>query len=311
MATTPFVIQPELTAIAIAYMQQPADYIADLVMPRVKAVGKREFKYQEYGLESYSRPDTRVGRKGVPNEVNWASSEKTAAIEDYGLEDPIPQDDIDQGARDGRNVTGESTEYIMGLLRLDRECRVASIVQDAGNYASANVKTLTAGQGVDNDNTDAESLIFDLLETPIVRPNVAVMSRLVWSKLSRNAKLVKAIKGSLGSAKVTPEEFTAHFELAALHIGPARVSRTPKGRAPSLERVWGPTIAFHYRDLAATEQRGVTWGVTVPYGTPVAGATPDGNIGLRGGVRVRAGESLKELVLAKDAGCLLRNVIAV
>ncbi|MGE9985713.1 hypothetical protein [Desulfovibrio sp. SGI.169] len=311
MSTTPFVTQPELTAIAIAYMQQPADYIADLVMPRVKAVGKREFKYQEYGLESYSRPDTRVGRKGVPNEVNWASSEKTAAIEDYGLEDPIPQDDIDQGARDGRNVTGESTEYIMGLLRLDRECRVASIVQDAGNYASANVKTLTAGQGVDNDNTDAESLIFDLLETPIVRPNVAVMSRLVWSKLSRNAKLVKAIKGSLGSAKVTPEEFTAHFELAALHIGPARVSRTPKGRAPSLERVWGPTIAFHYRDLAATEQRGVTWGVTVPYGTPVAGATPDGNIGLRGGVRVRAGESLKELVLAKDAGCLLRNVIAV
>lgn len=311
MSTTPFVTQPELTAIAIAYMQQPADFIADLVMPRVKAVGKREFKYQEYGLESYSRPDTRVGRKGVPNEVNWASSEKTAAIEDFGLEDPIPQDDIDQGAKDGRNVAGESTEYIMSLLRLDRECRVASIVQDAGNYAAANVKTLTTGQGVDKDETDAESLIFDLLETPIVRPNVAVMSRLVWSRLSRNAKLVKAIKGSLGSTKVTPEEFTAHFELAALHIGPARVSRSPKGRAPSLERVWGPTIAFHFRDLAATEQRGVTWGVTVPYGTPVAGATPDGDIGLRGGVRVRAGESLKELVLAKDAGCLLRNVIAV
>ncbi|MDE7372426.1 MAG: hypothetical protein K2N07_11950 [Desulfovibrio sp.] len=311
MATTPFVTQPELTAIAIAYMQQPSDFIADMVMPRVKAVGKREFMSQQYGLESYCRPDTRVGRKGAPNEVSWASVEKTAAIEDFGLEDPIPQDDIDQGAKDGRNVTGESTEYIMSLLRLDRECRVAAITQDAGNYAQGNVKTLAAGQGVDKDDTDAESLIFDLLETPVVRPNVGIMSRLVWSKLSRNAKLVKAVKGSLGNTKVTPEEFTAHFELSALYIGPARISRSPKGRAPSLERVWGPSIAFHFRDLAATEQRGVTWGVTVPYGTPVAGATPDGNIGLRGGVRVRAGESLKEVVLARDAGCLLRNVIAV
>ena len=308
--TTPFVTQPELTAIAIAHMQQPSDFIADLVLPRVKAVGKREFKYQVYGLESYARPDTRVGRKGRPNEVSWASREETAAVEDYGLEDPIPQDDVDQGAKDGRNVTGESTEYIMGLLRLDRECRVAALAQNTANYAAANTKKLAAGSGVDNDETDAEGLIFDMLETPLVRPNIGIMSRLVWSKLSRNAKLVKAIKGSLGNTKVTPEEFTAHFELQSLLIGPARVSRAPKGKEPTLERVWGPHMAFHYRDLAATEQRGVTWGVTVPYGTQIAGATPDGNIGLRGGVRVRAGESLKELVLAKDAGCLIQNVIA-
>lgn len=308
--TTPFVTQPELTAIAIAYMQQPTDFIADQVLPRVKAVGKREFKYQVYGLESYARPETRVGRKGRPNEVSWASEEKTAAVEDYGLEDPIPQDDVDQGARDGRNVTGESTEYIMGLLRLDRECRVAALAQSAANYAAANVRKLNAGAGVDNDETDAESLIFDLLETPMIRPNIGIMSRLVWSKLSRNAKLVKAIKGSLGNTKVTPGEFTAHFELQSLLIGPARVSRAPKGKEPALERVWGPHMAFQYRDPAATEQRGVTWGLTVPYGTQIAGTTPDGDIGLRGGVRVRAGESLKELVLARDAGCLIQNVIA-
>ncbi len=311
MSTTPFVTQPELTAIAIAYMNQPSDFIADQVMPRVKSVGKREFKYQEYGLESYANPDTRVGRKGRPNEVSWASSEKTAAIEDYGLEDPIPQDDIDQGAKDGRNVTGESTEYIMSLLRLDRECRVAALVQNKANYAAGNVKALETGQGVDNDQVNAESLIFGLLEVPVMRPNVAIMSRLVWSKLSRNALLVKAIKGSLGNTKVSPQEFCDHFELVELLIGPARVSRSPKGKVPSLERVWGPAIAFHYRDLAASEQRGVTWGITVPYGTQVAGATPDGDIGLRGGVRVRAGESLKELVLAKDAGCLISNAIAV
>lgn len=311
MATAPFVIQPELTAIAIAYMQGPSDFIADLVMPRVKAVGKREFKFARYGLESFARPDTRVGRKGRPGEVTWASTEETAAIEDFGLEDPIPQDDIDQGSKDKRNVAGESTEYIMGLIRLDRECRVAALVQHADNYAADNVDVLMSGQGVDNDAVDAESLIYTCLEKPLVRPNVAVMSHLVWSKLSRNALLVKAIRGQLTGTKITPADFIAHFELKNLFIGQSRVSRSAKGQTPTLERVWGPHLAFHYQDTSASEQRGVTWGLTVPYGTPVASADPDKNIGLRGGVRVRAGESLKELVLAKDAGCLIKNAITV
>lgn len=311
MPTAPFVIQPELTAIAIAYMQGPSDFIADLVMPRVKAVGKREFKYAIYGLESFSRPDTRVGRKGRPSEVMWASTEGTAAIEDFGLEDPIPQDDIDQGNKDKRNITGESTEYIMGLVRLDRECRVAALAQDARNYAADNVDVLTNGQGVDNNSVDAESLLYNALEKPLVRPNVAIMSQLVWSKLSRNALLVKAIRGQLTGNKITPQDFIAHFELKNLYIGQSRVSRSPKGQKPTLERVWGPHMAFHYQDTAASEQRGVTWGLTVPYGTPLASADQDKNIGLRGGVRVRAGESLKELVLAKDAGCLIQNAITV
>ena len=309
--TAPFVTQPELTAIAIAYMQRPGDFIADQVMPRIpNPINKREFEYQEYGLESYSRPDTRVGRKGRPNEVSWASKEKTAAVEDFGLDDPIPQNDIDQGRKDGVNVTGQSTEYILSLVRLDRECRVAGMVQSDTNYDAANVQTLTEGQGFDNDEVDADGIIVDLLEKPMIRPNIGIMSSFAWGKVSRNALLVKAIKGQLTGKKITPEDFCTHFELDALLIGKSRKNRVVKGKAPILERVWGPHIAFHYRDLAASTQRGVTWGLTVPYGTPVSGALPDRDIGLRGGVRVRAGESLKEIVLAPGAGCLIKNAIA-
>ena len=128
--TTPFATNPQLTAIALAYMNQPSDYVADHVMPRVKAIGKKEFQYIVYGLESFAAPDSRVGRKGRPNEVSLSSSLATAAIEDYGLEDPIPQDDIDQGRKDGRDIAGESTEYLLSLVKLDRELRVARLVQD-------------------------------------------------------------------------------------------------------------------------------------------------------------------------------------
>ena len=198
----------------------------------------------------------------------------------------------------------------MSLLRLDRECRVADLVQNASSYNAANVETLAGGQGLDNNEVDAPELILDILERPIVRPNIGVMSRHVWGKVAHNALLVKAIRGSLSGDKITPQDFCDYFELETLLIGPARKNRAVKGKTPTLESIWGANIAFHYRDLAASTQRGVTWGLTVPYGTPVAGASPDGSIGLRGGVRVRAGESLKEVVLSTDAGCLIKNAIA-
>jgi hypothetical protein len=311
MPTAPFVVQPQLTAIAIAYGQKLTDFIADLVMPRVKPISKREFEYLVYGLEAYSRPDTRVGRKGRPNEVSWASKSLTASVEDFSLDDPIPQDDIDQGGKDGINVTGLSTEYILSLIRLDRECRVADLVQNASSYNAANVQTLAGGQGLDNSEVNASKIINEILEKPIVRPNIGIMSRTVWGKVAHNALLVKAIRGSLGGDKITPQDFCDYFELESLLIGPARKNREVKGKNPTLESIWGPNIAFHYRDLAASTQRGVTWGLTVPYSTPVSGAIPDANIGMRGGVRVRAGESLKEVVLAPDAGCLIKNAIAV
>ena len=45
MATAPFHVSPELTAIAIAYRNPVTDYIADLVMPRTRPVGKLEFSH--------------------------------------------------------------------------------------------------------------------------------------------------------------------------------------------------------------------------------------------------------------------------
>ena len=187
---------------------------------------------------------------------------------------------------------------------------MARLVQDKNNYAAACVKELSGGQGIDNAEVDAEATIAEMLEKPFMRPNIGVMSQKVWDRLSRNPLLIKAIKGELVGKKLTTAEFCSYFELNQLYIGKARVTRQVKGKTPVPERVWGTGMAFHYRDMTASEQRGVTWGLTVPYGQPFAGSRTDPDIGLRGGIRIRAGESLKELVLAKDAGCLITGAIA-
>jgi len=310
MGTAPFVVSPELTAIAIAFRNPETSYIADQVMPRVQPVGTKTFKYQRYGLESFNRPDTRVGRKGRPNEVTWASEELEASVEDWGLEDPLPQDDLDQAAKMNQDIRGQSVEYIMGLIRLDRECRVAAKVQDAANYAAENTLTLSGTSQFSDPTSDPVARINESLEAPLLRPNTLIMSQPVWTRVRVHPKVVQAIYPGAQGGMVTREQFMGLMEIDRLLIGNARVNANRKGQAPQLVRTWGPHVAMLYLDPAASTRQGVTWGMTVPYGKPVAGAIADPNIGLRGGVRVRAGESLKELVTAPEAGFLLRNVIA-
>lgn len=310
MATAPFVVIPELTAIAIAFRNPDAAYIADQVMPRVQPVGTKTFRYQRYGLEAFGRPDTRVGRKGRPNEVIWGSRELEASVEDWGLEDPLPQDDLDQAAKMHQDISGQSVEYIMGLIRLDRECRVAAMVQDPAGYEAANTLALSGSDQFSDPASDPVRVLNESLDAPLVRPNTVVMSQPVWARVRVHPKAVQAIYPGAQGGMVTREQFAALLEVDRLLVGNARVNVNRKGQDPSLVRTWGPHISLLYLDPTASTRQGVTWGMTVPYGKPVAGAIADPNIGLRGGVRVRAGESLKELVTAPEAGFLLRNVIA-
>jgi len=307
MATAPFVIIPELTAIAIAYSNPDSAFIADIAMPRVKPVGKKEFQYAEYDLSNFDRPDSRVGRKGRPNEVTRGDKLLPAAIEDFGLEDPIPQDDIDQGRAMNRDIMGEAVEYIMGLIKLDRECRVAAIVQNGVNYDH---RLALSGSDMFSD-PDAKPIdrLLECLDTPMLRPNTICLSAPVWSKLRVHPKVLKAVYPNETGATVSREQVANLLEIKTIAIGAAWVNRNRKGQEAQLMRTWGNNIAMLYLDSTAASDKGVTWGMTVPYGAPVGGTIDDPYIGLRGGKRVRAGESLKELVTAKGAGFLLQNVM--
>lgn len=308
--TAPFPVTPELTAIAIAYRNPDASLIADDVMPRVRPVSTREFRYTVFDLSHFDRPNTYVGRRGVPNEVSMGAMEETAAIEDYGLDEKIPQDDIDQADRMNRDLSGEAVEYIMNLVKLDREVRVANLVQDTANYGTGCSSTLSGeNQWSDPASTPLTALL-EALEKPFMRPNTMVMSQGVWSKLRVHPQIVKSVYPLSGEGVVTRQQVADLLEIQTILIGSSRVNNARKGQKTALTPTWGKNCALLYLDRAASSQRGITWGMTVPYGTAVGGSKPDGNIGLRGGLVVRAGESLKELVTAKDAGYLFKDCVA-
>lgn len=309
MAKAPFPIQPVLTAITVAYRN--AKMIADSVLPRVP-VGKKEFKYLKHKLEeSFTIPDSKVGRKSRPNTVDFTASEVSSAAEDFALDDPVPQEDIDN-APENYDPLGRATEGVTDLIFLGREKRVSDLVFALATYPAANRVTLAGvDQWSDFVNSNPIDDVLVGLDTVIVRPNIMVIGRAAFTQLIQHPKIVKAILGNAGDSGVARREQIAElFELDEVLVGEGWVNTAKKGQAAALVRVWGKHCALLNRNNLSDTQRGVTFGYTAQFGSRVAGSIPDPHIGMNGGQIVRAGESVKELIAASDLGYFIQNAVA-
>lgn len=315
----PFSVDPVLTGITIGYTNPDLNLIADRVLPRVE-VGGEIFKWMEYPLaEGFTLPDTEVGRKGRVNQVEFTSVEKDGSVKTYGLADVIPNSDISaaKAQRDAGlshyDPKSRATHWLTNLIVLDREVRVAAVVQSPANYAPARVTALAGGQRFDDyTNSDPIDVIKAAIESTLIfRPNTVAMGFPVWSKLRSHPHLVNAVKGNVSSRGIiSQQEFKDLFEIPNLLIGEGWVNTARKGQATNLQRVWGKSISLLYIDRQAGPEGGVTWGFSPQFGARIAGALPASNVGLEGGEEVRVGEKITEIVVAKDAGALIQNAIS-
>ncbi|MFN4017100.1 MAG: capsid protein [Reyranella sp.] len=312
MATKPFPVSARLTAIALAYRNPDVALIADEVLPRTPTA--EEFRWLKYDLaQGFTVPDTRVGRKSMPNQVDFAATDQTSRVEDHGLDDWVPNRDIEvaQAQGEGIDPEGMATEYLTNLVQLARETRVAGLVFNTDSYPGAQVSTLSGTSQWSHADSDPVVAIGDALDVPVMRPNIAVIGQQAWTKLRRNVKLVQAIKGtSQGAGMVSRQDFVDFFELQGLYVGAGFANTAKRGQAVSLSRVWGKHMSLIYRDRAAGPQAGVTFGFTAQFGDKIAGSLADERVGLTGSTLVRAGERVKEIVCAPDVGFYFQNCVA-
>ena len=319
MATAPFVIVPSLCAVAVMYRQ--GKRIADDVLPRVP-VDTESFRYIKYGLaDSFNAPDTRVGRLSAPNQITWGSTELTDSVNDEGLDSPVPNKDIlawQKARESGQGMASQvdplslATEMVMETVENRREVRAANLVFNAASYGANNKVTLSGtGQWSDKVNSDPLVAIKGYFDSMIVRPNIGVLGRLVATQLSMHPKVVGAVykNGTVGGS-VPMRAIADQLELDELYVGDAYVNTAAPGQAATMSRVWGKHAAFLFRDKQANTRGKVTFGYTAQYGDRIAGTIENSGIGLRGGVMVRAGESVKEIVTANDLGYFVQNAVA-
>ena len=211
MATTAFQLNPELTAVAIGYRNPDVAMIADRVLPRVVKTAKR-FAYTSFPLaEAYTLPATRVGRKSEPTMVDFTGQIVTAECVDWGLDDLVPNDEVEAWdmmvsrlSGSGMGVPGGSagplekaTSLLTSLVMLDREQRVANLVFNTASYAAGQFATLSGtSQWSDFANSNPLDAILVAMDVPIFRPNMVVMGQAVWTKVRQHPRLIQAANAS-------------------------------------------------------------------------------------------------------------------
>ena len=319
----PFVVDPVLTAITVGYRNPAAFRIADRVLPRSE-VSAEKFKWTEYPIgESFNIPDARVGRKGRVQQLEFGGEERTSEVEDFGLDSPIPHTDIDAAAaaraqgRSNHDPEGHAAMMLTDTIANIREVRVANMIHSPATYDATRRKTLAGtSQFSDYANSDPITEIKQgFQKTLIFPPNTMDMGRDGWSFLSSHTKIVNAVKGNVSNAGiVSREQFVELFSgegLAQLLIGDAWYNTARPGQPPALGRAWGKHIAMlHINPTASAEAGDITFGLTAEYGGRISGRIDDPDIGLQGGYRIRVGERVRELVIAKDLGYFIQNAVA-
>lgn len=310
----PFTPSPQYTAIALAY--QNRELIADQVLPRI-TVTAREFKWDQHEKSSlFQVPGTLVGRKGRPNEVEFKATEQTSSVGDYGLEDAVPFEDIEAAqGKPGLDPLGRATEGVTSLIALAREIRVADTVFNPATFPVGNKVQLTGSDKWNQYAQAASDPVEDILaakEAALMPYNTAVMGEQVWFKLRRHPALLKAYfpVNATGGGMLTLQQFAELFEFDRVLVGRAKKATSKPGQTLTLGDVWGGHFAMmHQNPLATLRGNGITFGATAEHGNRFAGTREDPDIGLRGGTRVRVGETVKELITAADCGYLIQDAI--
>lgn len=316
MAKTPFIVTPELTAIAVAYRQ--GNLIADQVLPYVP-VDTTSFKYRKFALaDDFTVPGTKVGRKSAPQQVEFGETEATDSVDDHALDSGVPNSDIEAyergraaGQTGATDPQARATMQVMSLVKTARERRAADLVFNPATYGTGNKLTLSGtSQWSDFTNSNPQTAIMDALDSMVMRPTIAVFGRATWSKLSTHPKLCAAVfKNGTNAGVISKQAFADLFELEDVFVGDGWINTAAKGQAPTVTRLWGKHAAFLHRNMQADSQFGITFGFTARFGNPVGGYIDDPDMGMRGGRRVRAGESVKELVTANDLGFFFQNAV--
>lgn len=309
MAISPYPIDPALTAIAIAYKN--ADYIADIVAPRV-TVGKQAFKFMQYGVDTFfNTPDTLIGRRSQANQVTMDGTEVSDSTEDHGLEGGVPKADVDN-ADDRYDPLGNQTSLLMEMVAIRREMRAAGTVFSAATYDPGLRTTLAGASQFSDPSSDPIGGISDALDMPLMRPTQMIFGQRGWTKFRRHPAIVEAVLGTAGSKGLVRREAVAElFEVKEVVVGQARGNTAKKGQAAALARLWGNHLSLAYKaPVVSTES--ATFAATFQWGQPVASQRDlkPGEMGLRGGTAVLVGESVKERIVASQAGYFFENAFS-
>jgi hypothetical protein len=314
----PYVINPVLTGLSLGFTN--AEMIADRILPRVP-VGGVLYKYWRWDFGQFiSVPDTLIGRKSMPNQVEFNATEIATSTFDYGLEDGVPVSDSERAPGNQPDPKRIATIGTTNLVLLAREARVAALVTNLANYSAANKATLSGtSQWSDYANSNPVDAIEVALDTTIMRPNKLVMGRAVYTRLRQHPKVLAAVFSTGGNVSATgggvasKQAIADLLEVDEIIVGEGWINVGKKGQAVSMQRVWGKDCLAFYQNpvsLQAMSEMTATFGWTGQFQNREVQTYFDPRPGVKGMEYIKVVEQLNEVISAPELAFLWKNAVS-
>jgi hypothetical protein len=331
MARTNFpLISVALSGVAIRYSGINRDqrgYIADRVAP-YRNVTSQLFRWYSSKLsEAFRVYDTQIDRLGQANEMTHGWTLTEDSTKDYAIREPVPYADEAEANAQAIpfSLRQEAAQNVVDQIQLNREVRVSTFVNSTSSYLTGYYVDKASAKWSDFANSDPIADVKDAISKMLIRPTVAVTSRRVADILQRHPKVAVALGGSQSSGMYYPlDQIARLMGLREIIVGDTLYQTSKPGQTLVTGNIWADNFALHY-------QGGTTDGGTMS----LAGAmtrSPDflttfrwapggqewvatektfepGDMGLRGGVKVLAGQSVLERQVAPYGGFLFQNVV--
>jgi hypothetical protein len=304
-----------LTNFAVEYGN--ADFIASRVAPFVPVVHKSDEYYTFTKKDKFTIPEDIRGPKSEANEVDWSSSTDTYACIDRALRDFLA-DSIVGNADPVVNPRQRTTNFLVDLLLLAHERRVAASVFATGSYGASYRTALSGGDQLDKYATsDPLGVIETGREACFRPPNICVLGAEVYSKLKHHPAIIDKVKGGATvdkAAMVNTRLLAELFEVDEVLVGRAKYNSANKGATASYSYVWGKYIFLGYcpqsvsiDDVAAWKTfRWIQMSTNLPYKVRTYRDEARGG----GGEWIEPEMSLVHKQVCADVGYLISGAVA-
>lgn len=308
-----FQIQPELTAVALGYINKKL--IAGKIFPKVDVTG-HSFEYSVYDIiRGASMPETKVGPKGSANEVENIATQVAATVEDHSLKDKIPLVKLQDAQKKDKDIRGTVTMQIVNSLETAREINLSKKLSDAKNYAKDNVYTLDENEKFGSAKSTATDIIEDYMNKVLGGANTMILSKRAFSKLRRDRSVINSISINRNATQtnepgmVSLEAIKDLFQLENIYIGQSVLCSSQKGETQFLSACWKDDVMLLNIDPIATTDYGLTYGYSAVYEDYTVGSYFDPDSGLKGCEVIRPYAAYIDLIACKNCGALLKDVI--
>ena len=303
MSFAPYPIDPVLTAVVNGYKKQ--SLIADLVLPRTNELDKPTFEIHTYNENQFMYvPDTRIGRTGEVNRIEFGGSKTILEVYDYAIgHDYVPKDF--EGVKNPESKKAKAAEVLVDIISLGRELRVANMLRNPAVYGGS----AALPSELDDDTMDLTMAFEAAIDKTYPRANVMVIGNQDWRKCRRNKRLLADITRAVGdkaSGRVTKEELAELLGLQNIIIGEAHHVLKNDEQAAKVD-AWTGFIAFIYQDsttVSAIEAgfgSGATFGFTGHY-RKFSNVFQDPSKGVSGVETVRVVDQCREVICMPRAG---------